>query len=63
MLSFFVALSVVLAVAIAVVGVVVVGLEGRGRTHAPKVAQRLERAARHLNGDAEPPQRFAKLFS
>ena len=62
MLSYVLALSLVLVVAVAVFGVVAVGLEGRGRTRAPKTADRLARAARHLNGDAEPPQRFAKLF-
>lgn len=62
MLSYVLAMSVVLAVAVAVLGIVAVGLQGRGKTHAPKMANRLERAARHLNGDAEPPQRFARLF-
>lgn len=62
MLSFVLALLVVLVVALAVFGVVAVGLEGRGRTHAPKTADRLARAARHLNGDGELPQRFAKHF-
>ncbi len=62
MLSYVLAMSVVIAVALAVLGTVAVGLQGRGKGYAPKVADRLERAARHLNGDAEPPQRFTKLF-
>lgn len=62
MLSYVLALSVVLIIALGVFGFVAVGLQGRGRTHAPKVADRLARAARHLNGDAELPDRIAKHF-
>jgi len=60
MLWILVAMAVVLVLAAAVVGVVVVGLEGRGSDRAPKVAHRLERAGRHLNGEADPPRQLPK---
>ena len=48
--------------AVAVAAMVVIGMEGHGKDRAPELANRLARAARHLNGDAEPPKRFQHLF-
>ena len=45
-----------------IVGVVLLGMEGRGKQRAPRLADRMARAAEHLNGDGEPPARLIKLI-
>ena len=62
MTSIVVAMIVILVVATATVGLVLLGIEGRGRQRAPKLAHRMARAAQHLNGDAEPPARLVKMI-
>jgi hypothetical protein len=44
------------------VGLVLLGIEGRGKQRAPKIAARMARAAQHLNGDGEPPARLVKMI-
>ena len=51
MTAIVVAMFVIFAVAAATAGVVVVGMEGRGKWRAPRLADKLARAAQHLNGD------------
>jgi hypothetical protein len=60
--SIVVAMIVILVVVAATVGLVVLGIEGRGKQRAPKLAHRMARAAQHLNGDAEPPARLVKMI-
>jgi UPF0716 family protein affecting phage T7 exclusion len=60
--SIVVAMIVILVVVAATVGLVLLGIEGRGRQRAPKLAHRMARAAQHLNGDAEPPARLVKMI-
>jgi hypothetical protein len=60
--SIVVAMIVILVVAAATVGLVLLGIEGRGRQRAPKLAHRMSRAAEHLNGDGEPPARLVKMI-
>jgi UPF0716 family protein affecting phage T7 exclusion len=60
--SIVVAMIVILVVVAATVGLVLLGIEGRGRHRAPKLAHRMARAAQHLNGDAEPPARLVKMI-
>ena len=62
MTSIVVAMIVILAVVACTAGVVVLGMEGRGKQRAPKLANRMARAAQHLNGDSEPPARLVKLI-
>ena len=62
MTSILVAMITVLLLAVGVVGLVLVGIEGRGRRRAPRIARRITRAAQHLNGDGQPPARFVKLI-
>jgi hypothetical protein len=52
-----VSMFVILGVAAATAGIVVVGMEGRGKMRAPKLADRMARAAQHLNGDGEHARR------
>jgi UPF0716 family protein affecting phage T7 exclusion len=60
--SIVVAMIVILVVVAATVGLVLLGIEGRGRQRAPKLAHRMARAAQHLNGDADPPARLVKMI-
>ena len=62
MTSIVVAMIVILVVATCTVGLVLLGIEGRGKQRAPKIAARMARAAQHLNGDGEPPARLVKLI-
>ena len=62
MTSILVAMITVLLLAVGVVGLVLVGIEGRGRRRAPRIARRITRAAQHLNGDGQPPARIVKLI-
>jgi hypothetical protein len=62
MLAIVVSMLIILAAAVATAGLVLVGLEGRGRDRAPHLADTMARAARHLNGDGRPPRRFLRLF-
>ena len=56
MLAIVVAMFVIVLIAAGTVGLVLVGIEGRGRRRAPKLAQQAARAARHLNGEARRQQ-------
>jgi hypothetical protein len=60
--SIVVAMIVILVLAGCTVGLVLLGMEGRGKERAPKLADRMARAAQHLNGDGEPPTRLVKLI-
>ena len=51
MVSIVVAMLVILIIAVGTVGLVLVGIEGRGRRRAPKLAQQAARAGRYLNGE------------
>ena len=62
MTSIVLAMSVILVLAGCTVGLVLLGIEGRGKERAPKLADRMARAAQHLNGDGEPPTRLVKLI-
>lgn len=62
MTSIVVAMIVILVVVASIVGVVLLGMEGRGKQRAPRLADRMARAAEHLNGDGEPPARLIKLI-
>jgi UPF0716 family protein affecting phage T7 exclusion len=60
--SIVVAMIVILVVVASIAGVVLLGMEGRGKQRAPRLADRMARAAQHLNGDGEPPARLIKLI-
>jgi uncharacterized membrane protein YagU involved in acid resistance len=51
----------VLVIAGVVAGLVVVGMEGRWADRAPKVGDHVARAARHLNGEENPPKKFVRI--
>ena len=57
-----VVMVVIIAAALGVAAMVVLGIEGRFSDRAPEVSGRLARAAQHLNGDAKPPQALRRLL-
>jgi hypothetical protein len=56
-LAIVLSMLVILGVAGVTAGLVVVGMEGRGRVRIPRLADRMARAAEHLNGDDQPSRR------
>ncbi len=55
MIVYIIAMVAILAVAAAVAGVVMVGIEGRGRARMPRIAATLTEAAKYLNGEENTP--------
>ncbi len=53
MTAIVVAMFVIIGVAAGTAGIVVVGIEGRGKIHVPRLADRMSRAVEHLNGEGE----------
>lgn len=62
MTAIAVAMIIILAVVAGTAGMVVVGMEGRFKERAPRLADRMARAAQHLNGDGEPPEAFHRIL-
>lgn len=58
----FLVMFLVMGLAAAVLLVVTMGIEGRGRQRHPELADRLARAAKHLNGDGKPPSRLERML-
>lgn len=56
MTAILIAMIIVLTIAAGIAGVVVVGMQGRGSQHVPKLTDGMSRIARHLNGEADPPR-------
>lgn len=56
------AMVIILALAIAIVAIVAIGMQGAGKERVPELANVFAETARHLNGDAEPPQRLVDFF-
>lgn len=59
---FVVAMILIVALAAVISGVVAIGMRGAYRQQAPGVANGFAVAARHLNGDAEPPAAFLNAY-
>ena len=47
---------VILILAVGIIAVVVMGIEGTGKGQHPDIAEAMARTAKHLSGDADPPQ-------
>ena len=62
MTAIVVASLLLLALVIAIVGIVVVGLEDRGGERLPRLRVKLAKAAQDLNGDGTPPPGFVRLL-
>ncbi len=62
-MTVFIAMVLIVAVALGVIAVVVMGTQGAGKDRAPHIANAFAETARHLNGDAEPPEGLVTLLS
>lgn len=62
MTAVYLTMFFIILVALAIGGVVAIGMQGAGRERAPQLANHLAEAARHMNGDAEPPQALVDLM-
>ncbi len=62
MTAIVVASALLLVLILGIVGVVVVGLEGRGSEHLARLRPKLAKAGQHLNGDGNPPPAFLRLL-
>lgn len=62
MIAMTLTMILVSLIALGVVGLVLVGLEGRGGDRAPRVADTMARAARHFNGEGRPPTSVTRLL-
>lgn len=62
MTAIIVASLLLLALITGIVGIVVVGLEGRGSDRLAPLRPKLAKAGRHLNGDGVPPRAFLRLL-
>jgi hypothetical protein len=60
--AIIVAMIIIFGVVAGTAGLVVVGIEGRFKQRAPKLADSMARAAQHLNGDGEPPKAFTRIL-
>ena len=60
MTAIVVAMVLTLALVAGVAGLVLMGIEGRWRQRAPRLADRMARAAQHLNGDGQPPRSLTR---
>lgn len=56
MTAILVAMIIVLTIAAGIAGLVVFGMQGRGSQHVPKLTDQMNRVARHLNGEGQPPR-------
>ena len=52
---------VILGIALAVIAVVAVGMQGGGSERS-EIARTMTRTAQHLNGDAQPPRGLVEFF-
>ncbi|MCW2810160.1 MAG: hypothetical protein JWP61_618 [Friedmanniella sp.] len=62
MTAILISMFLILVIAVGTVGLVAVGMEGWGKILIPRVADRMARAAQHLNGDGRPPKRFLRVL-
>jgi hypothetical protein len=63
MTAVILAMVLTLALVAGVAGLVLMGIEGRWRQRAPRLADRMARAAQHLNGDGQPPLSLTRTHS
>lgn len=61
-MTYWIITLAIVAIALCVIAVVAVGMRGSLSDKAPEVANVLASTARHLNGDADPPQGLVDFF-
>jgi uncharacterized protein YoxC len=60
--SYWIITVAIVAIALCIIAVVAVGMQGSLADKAPEVANVLANTARHLNGEADPPQGLVEFF-
>lgn len=61
-MTYWVITIAIVAIALCIIAVVAVGMQGSLADKVPEVANVLANTARHLNGDADPPQGLVAFF-
>ena len=61
-MTYWIITVAIVAVALCVIAIVAVGMKGSLSDKAPELANLMANTARHLNGDAEPPQGLVDFF-
>ena len=61
-MTYWIITVAIVAVALCVIAIVAVGMRGSLSEKAPEFASVMANTARHLNGDAEPPQGLIEFF-
>ena len=53
---------VILGIALAIIAIVAIGMQGNSRPRDQKVRRAMAKTGRHLNGEAPPPAGFVSFF-
>ena len=61
-MDYWVITIAIVAIALCVIAIVAIGMTGSLSRKAPDLANAMATTARHLNGDAEPPQGLVDFF-
>ncbi|HEY3544779.1 MAG TPA: hypothetical protein VGK17_01660 [Propionicimonas sp.] len=61
-MTYWIITIAIVAIALCVIAIVAVGMRGSLSDKAPDFATIMANTARHLNGDAEPPQGLVDFF-
>ena len=61
-MDYWVITIAIVAIALCVIAIVAIGMTGSLSRKAPDLANAMANTARHLNGDAEPPQGLVDFF-
>ncbi len=61
-MTYWIITIAIVAIALCVIAIVAVGMRGSLSEKAPDFANIMANTARHLNGDAEPPQGLVDFF-
>lgn len=61
-MTYWIITVVIVAIALCVIAIVAVGMNGSLARKAPEFANLMANTAKHLNGDADPPQGLVEFF-
>lgn len=61
-MTYWIITIAIVAIALCVIAIVAVGMQGSLSDKAPDFANMMATTARHLNGDADPPQGLVDFF-
>lgn len=61
-MTYWIITVAIVAIALCLIAIVAVGMKGGLSGRAPELANMMANTARHLNGDADPPQGLIEFF-